>query len=51
MEILFGLLSVVFTAIPFVVAILFGFFGIWLVVALSQRPLWGAWTMAVAFLV
>lgn len=51
MEILFGAIRFAFTAIPFVMAMLIALFGVWTVVAASQRPLWGAWALALGFLV
>lgn len=51
MDILFTLLRGAITAIPFVVAILVALGGVWMVVAASTRPLWGAWVLAVGFLV
>lgn len=51
MDILFTLLRGVIIAMPFVVAILVALGGVWTVVAASQRPLWGAWVLAIGFLV
>lgn len=51
MEILFGAIRFVFTVMPFALAMLFALLAIWTVVAASQRPLWGAWALALGFLV
>lgn len=51
MEWFFLILRYVFTAIPFVFAVLFALLGFWMVVATASRVTAGAWTVGIAFLI
>lgn len=50
MQFIFTLVGLALTALPFVIAIVVAIGCIWAVVATSVRPLWGAWVLAMAFL-
>lgn len=51
MEWFYLILRYVFTATPFVLAVLFALIGFWMVVATASRVTTGAWAVGIAFLV